>query len=350
MSLATILTLTFTAFAQGCTDYYMKFSDPNLRMSGRTLDLGAMQNWTITTWPVGSDGPIADLMNWEPKYGVVSLTANWIGDEHYGFPSFFGDALNEHGLSCSLLTLVDTEYEPKSDTKRNVFAGVFCHWASQLFTNVNEVQDALDGIAIWGPDALAQHFVLRDATGASLVIECMNGEKQVYRDENDGVNTFGIMTNEPAFDYHLMNIKHYEWKRGLARQAVPLPGSFYPEERYLRVHMIKSGMADLMESTTDYQTAFSLTSQVLNSVTVPMGLQYGTDSGENSGEGDGDHTVWGVVRDHANKIYYWRDATNPTFRRLRLEDVVGAPGTARKTMKLETGPYFVDMANNMDKC
>lgn len=50
------------------------------------------------------------------------------------------------------------------------------------------------------------------------------------------------MTNEPTFDWQVKNIDHYEWKRTLARQAVATPGNFYPEERFLRVHMIKSGM------------------------------------------------------------------------------------------------------------
>ena len=44
------------------------------------------------------------------------------------------------------------------------------------------------------------------------------------------------------------------------------------------------------------------------------------------------------MRDHYNLAYYWRDATNLTLHRLRLADVL--PG-ARKSMKLQTGPFFV---------
>ena len=331
----------------GCSDYYMNFTDPSLRMSGRTLDLGAMSNWTVSTWPAGDTSHMTDDMKWESKYGVMAFTGNWLGDDKWLAPSFFGDSLNDQGLSCSLLTLVDTQYEERSDDKTNIFAGLVCHWATQMYSNIYDVYNNLENINIVGPDALAQHFVLRDATGTSLIIEMVNGLKVTYIDKNDGIDGFGIMTNEPTFDYHLTNIKHYEWKRSLVRQAIPIPGSFYPEERYLRVHMLKSGMQELMESTTDYQEAFSLSTQILNSVTVPMGNQYGTDSGETSGEGDGDHTVWGVIRDHVNSIYYWRDATNPTFRRLKLSDIING---SQKTMKLESGPYFIDMANSMDKC
>lgn len=54
---------------------------------------------------------------------------------------------------------------------------------------------------------------------------------------------------------------------------------------------------------TDFQQAFSLTVQVMNTVTVPQGDQYGTDSG--SGEGNGDHSCWGLVRDHKEPALYW---------------------------------------------
>jgi choloylglycine hydrolase len=348
IALLAALALTVNA----CSDAMLKFADPNLRLSIRTLDLGSTKNWTITSWPAGSKHLLgSQIFHWESKYSTLGLTANWFGDEHWGAPSFFGDSLNEHGLSCSLLTLVDTQYEDRSDSKTNIFAGVFCHWAAQMFTSVAEVQTALDNVAIWGPDLLAQHFVLRDATGTSLVVECVGGKKQVYLDNDDGVNTFGIMTNEPTFDYHLMNIKHYEWKRTLARQAVAIPGNYYPEERYLRIHMVKSGMKDLMNDVNlPYQTAISLAAQVLNTVTVPMGDQYGTDSG--SVEGDGDHSVFGLIRDHGNKIIYWRDSSNPSLRRLRLSDVFGdgsKPADNRmKSMKLQTGPYYVDMSREMN--
>ena len=58
-------------------------------------------------------------------------------------------------------------------------------------------------------------------------------------------------------------------------------------------------------ATEDFQQAFSLTVQVMNTVTVPQGLQYGTDSGSTSGEGDADHTCFGIVRDHKEPAIYW---------------------------------------------
>ena len=50
------------------------------------------------------------------------------------------------------------------------------------------------------------------------------------------------------------------------------------------------------------------TSGLCFAVTVPLGAQYGTDSG--SAEGTGDHTKWGVIYDQANTTMYWRTEFN----------------------------------------
>eukprot|EP00428_Durinskia_dybowskii_P061075 CAMPEP_0170380986 /NCGR_PEP_ID=MMETSP0117_2-20130122/14169_1 /TAXON_ID=400756 /ORGANISM="Durinskia baltica, Strain CSIRO CS-38" /LENGTH=313 /DNA_ID=CAMNT_0010636529 /DNA_START=112 /DNA_END=1053 /DNA_ORIENTATION=- len=312
------------------------------------MDLGAMSNWTLTSWPTDAEDYIGQppLAPWKPKIGVVGITANWFGDDKYGFPSLFADSLNEQGLSCSLLALNVAGYEEKSDTKTNVFAGLFCFYVAQNYGNVYDLKDALPGIAIWGPDALSQHFIVHDASGASLIVEVVGGKQHVYLDTNSGVDgNVGVFTNEPTFDWHQQNIEHYEWKRTLARQAIAVPGNFYPEDRFLRAYMMKSGMQDMGLMDADFQEAFSLTVQVMNTVTVPQGNQYGTDSG--SGEGSGDHSCWGLVRDHKEPALYWRDATNPTFRKIRVQDVLSNHGPRKRALKMETGPFFIDMTTEM---
>ena len=321
----------------GCTDFYMNFT--NFKISGRTLDLGTHVNWTITKWPRrlnidenrkwssslltpqgGEDAAaLESSINWPSKFGTLGVSANWFGDKHYGFPIFFGDSLNEKGLSCSLLTLVDTKYEEKDSNKENIFAGSFCHYIAQNYESVKDIQSNLDTFTIYGPDVLAQHFIIRDASGLSLIIECVDGKKVAYLDSNDGVSYFGITTNEPTLDWHLQNVQHYQWKRSLARQSIAVPGNWYPEERFLRTHMIKDGMQSAgLTTTSDYQTAVALTAQVLNSINVPEGEQYGTDSGESSGEGDGDHTSWAVIRDHATPALYWYEDSSCFFSCLNL--------------------------------
>lgn len=67
-----------------------------------------------------------------------------------------------------------------------------------------------------------------------------------------------------------------------------------------------------------------------------------------TGEGNGDHSCWGLVRDHKEPALYWRDATNPTFRKISVKQVLAAPHGPRKhALKMETGPYFIDMTKDM---
>ena len=126
-------------------------------------------------------------------------TGNWFGDDHYGFPSLFGDAINEKGLSCGMLTLVGTKYEEPSIRKKNIFYGTFCQYITQSFGSVVEAMDAMDSIVIWGPAIVQEHFILRDSTGVSLVIELMDGKRTMYLDYNDGQSGWGIMTNGSVY-------------------------------------------------------------------------------------------------------------------------------------------------------
>ena len=58
-----------------------------------------------------------------------------------------------------------------------------------------------------GPSiAGGDHFVVRDATGVSLVVEFLGGVVQYTRDLNDGgVTGFGIMTNDPPIGWQVGN-------------------------------------------------------------------------------------------------------------------------------------------------
>jgi penicillin V acylase-like amidase (Ntn superfamily) len=181
----------------------------------------------------------------------------------FGFAGFFGSAstvgikrgvvggLNTEGLSCDMQTLIDTSYPPfpqDPSVTTPVNAVVFCEWALASFSNTAEVKAALTAgadsspakAAVYGADVLGQHFVLRDAQGASLVAEFLEGTTLLHDDGNDdGVTGFGIFTNEPPFPWHVANTKHYDWKKTLARSAVAVPGGFYPDERFLRLHALK---------------------------------------------------------------------------------------------------------------
>jgi penicillin V acylase-like amidase (Ntn superfamily) len=343
----------------GCSDFYMPINGTKFRLSVRTMDLGLDGGWNITSQPRGVQQtqsvapPVGKALAWSTVYGSLGFSA-----PKYGFPvdNAVGEAINEKGLSCGALALTPSKMTLPSPTKPNLHMKYLCAWSVDQFETVAQVRSALtNDVQLYGHGMPARpgdvgadytHWVFRDATGQSLVVEAPGdgpapGTLHMHDDPNDGKTGFGIMTNEPAFEYHLANAKHLQWKRTLVRQAVPVPGSWYPEERFMRVLMVK----EAMPPPPDVQTAVAQAVGVLNTITVPMGAPPGTDSGPRSAEmGDFDHTVFGVVRDHANPAVYWRSAYNPSLQRLRLSDVDLAEGAQPKSLRVSSGPWFADAA------
>ena len=153
----------------------------------------------------------------------------------------------------------------------------------------------------------------------------------MYQDLNDGGKTgWGIMTNEPEYPYMVRMVQHFEWKQHLARPSTSMPGAFYPDERFLRLHLVRKGLP----KPKDFRMALMHAVHVLNTVTVPPGEQMGTDSG--AGEGAGDHTMWGVLYDHRNATLYFREQLNQNLQRVRLSDLNLAAGAP--IVKLPMGP------------
>jgi choloylglycine hydrolase len=92
---------------------------------------------------------------------------------------------------------------------------------------------------------LPLHHIVSDATGASIVIEYMDGQLSVTD------NKVGAMTNSPGYDWHLLNLRNYA---NLQPQAAAprtidgvslapfeagsgmlgLPGDFTPPSRFVR--------------------------------------------------------------------------------------------------------------------
>lgn len=157
--------------------------------------------------------------------------------------------MNSAGLTCDLQTLIGTSYPKYNETSdasiTPIDVLVFCEWALANFESTQDVANSvlpennLSDFIVVGPDAFGCHFVLRDASGSSIVIEFIDGNTLIHLDHNDGVTGFGIMTNEPPYPWHVENTLHMDWKRGMARPAVAIPGGFYPDERFLRLHLLK---------------------------------------------------------------------------------------------------------------
>jgi len=257
------------------------------------------------------------------------------------------DGMNTAGLTCDAHTLLGSENPGRNESLDNVDAGYICQWALEGYGSVAELKAALGGmnfLAAKDPDFQSQHWVFRDALGHGLVVEFLEGRTEVYDDYNDGGKTgFGVFTNEPPFLWQVEAVRRLQWKQSLERSAVDMPGSWYPEARFQRLHLVKSGMPE----PSSYQEAVMQTVHVLNTVTVPMGSQMGTDSGK--GEGRGDHTQYAIIYDSKNQIIYWRTQVNQNLQHLRLADAGLEKDGKEQVIAAQspTLPWFNDVAGSL---
>eukprot|EP00729_Bicosta_minor_P009787 gene9787-32289_t len=324
----------------GCSNFMLS---NEYQLSVRTMDLGGDSiSWIVMTSPTGItlQGRNAGVTKQTSSKGFVAVVPQ-VGGVNAAAMSLAG--INEAGVTCDSQTLITTEYAKPTNTAADLEASYFCQWVLGTFNNVDQVRESiLNRSTIIHADTLTtnQHWSVRDAGGQSIVVEWSNGVGNVYTDGNDGGKTgFGIMTNEPEYPWQVQNVKHYMWKQALARPATTMPGTFYPDERFLRIHLVK----EALPKPTTHPEAMMQAVHVLNTITVPMGAQMGTDSG--AGEGQGDHTQFGIVYDHLNSTMYFRSQTNQNLQRLALKELSLQHGAQQQYLPVENSlPWFVDAA------
>jgi len=306
----------------------------DFRLSARTLDNPptawiARQGSAITVVPRGTTG----ALGLRGRFGYLgfftlpnaSMAATVQVSEPFRVRMA---ALNEAGLSCDEQHLDESEYQtPAGDAGVDLPTHLICEWAVMNFKYCKDVRQGLTEVRIVrgstpiGADG-GHHYTMRDASGASLVVEVVEGEIHAYDDLNDGGNTgFGVITNSPPFPWQLESLRLLQKKRSLARPAAVVPRSWYSDDRFVQIWLVKSAMP----KPRTLQAAIAQTFTVMDVVTVPMGAQLGTDSEQGDG---GDFTIWGAVYDHLTPAIYWRTAENYQIQRLLLSELdlhEGAP-------------------------
>mmetsp|Transcript_12240 Transcript_12240/g.15739 ORF Transcript_12240/g.15739 Transcript_12240/m.15739 type:complete len:329 (+) Transcript_12240:113-1099(+) len=296
------------------------------------MDFGFWQGFALEAVPIGhsfyyNSTSVQHIPSLVSKYGFLGIYAS-SPVSTTGILRAVTAGINTNGLTCDLQTLIGTSY-PKfpndDDSITAIDVAIFCEWVLASFSSTTEVVETLQPsdntkskYIVVGPDAFGSHFVVRDSQGSSAVIEFLNEETMIHYDNDDGITGFGIMTNEPPYPWHVENAAHMDWKRSMARSAVAIPGGFYPDERFLRLHLLKDGL----DIPTSYRNKIQQSLYLIDSVTVTPGKIPGTDSGK--GEGPGDHTVFGLVYDHSqqpNTTLYWRTYADHSLQRVVLSDL-----------------------------
>lgn len=315
--------------AQACTGIFLKAAD-GTAVHARTLEFGidlmsdvimVPRGYARTgTTPDGKEG-----LKWTSKYASVGMNGA-------GVPFLF-DGLNEQGLAVGLFYFpTSAGYMPytPTDASKTMAPWELGSWLLENFANIDEVKANIGNIVIpavvfgaWG-FAPEVHFIVHDASGKSIVIEYVGGKLNVHD------NPLGVITNSPAFDWHMTNLRNYInfsmdntppvqlgpvklVPTGQGSGMLGLPGDFTPPSRFVRAVAFSQSVFKSKTGNEAVLQAF----HVLNQFDIPKGSAR---DGEKDANGNiqADYTLWTAASDLKTKRYYFRTYENSQIRSLDL--------------------------------
>ncbi|MGO8970628.1 MAG: linear amide C-N hydrolase [Myxococcaceae bacterium] len=331
--------------AEACTGITLVAEDGTV-VHARTMEFGIDLHSEVImvprgharsgTTPDGKEG-----LKWKAKYASV-------GTNGQGMPVLF-DGVNEKGLSAGLFYFpTSAKYMPyaATDAARTIAPWEVGSWMLENFANVDEVKANIGKIIVpavvygeWG-FAPEVHFIVQDATAKSIVIEYVGGALNVYD------NPLGVLTNSPAFDWHMTNLRNYVnfsmtnvppvklgsvtlQPFGQGSGMLGLPGDFTPPSRFVRAVAFSQSVLPSKSGDAAVMEAF----HILNQFDIPKGAAREHEKDEH-GNILADYTQWTSASDLRTKRFYFRTYENSQIRVVDLTRMnLNATGIVSISMK-----------------
>ena len=234
-----------------------------------------------------------------------------MGVDAQNFPLYF-EATNEKGLSMAGLNFPkNASYAPCLEKKSNVAPFELipkilgeCETtdsAADLISKINIVHINFSDSLPLSP----LHWMISDKE-KSIVLECTKDGTKIYD------NPFEVLTNNPTFDFHSMNMNNFMGlSNGAAKQsfdssvpfenyslgigALGLPGDFSSASRFVRAFFVKENSVDEGEPVNQFF-------HIMQSVAMPKGCVK-TDSGF-------EYTRYTSCCDADSGVYYYTTYSN----------------------------------------
>jgi choloylglycine hydrolase len=307
-----------------CTDIRIKSSQEDI-VIGRTMEFAFQLNDHLSAFERGKSFEVHDNM------GEVSLS--WIGKYHFmaihtqvlevlSYKNGIYDAINEKGLSIEALLFSDfADYGEVSpdETRPLVPINGLILWLISNFETVADVKENITNIKVWAKEEIYLgnkkpefHFAIHDATGASIVVEFINGGELKIHD-----NIACTVTNNPTYDWHIHNLKNYftlspystaemvindvEYKSlSQGNGLVGIPGDYSSPSRFVKMTYLNNFKAEIKTS----KDAVLFASHCLNNVEIPLGSVRKKILKDSKVIDAYEKTEWKIIKDLTNQELY----------------------------------------------
>lgn len=272
---------------------------------GRNLDLERGYGECVVCTPRHFPFPFADKHH--AMIGMAAVVE--------GYPLYF-EATNEKGLSMAGLNFPgNAVYPPHDPNKENIAPFELIPYLLSHCSNVEEAVARLRSIHVEHrnfSDRLPVsplHWLISDRQ-ESAVLECVAEGMKIHK------NPYGVLTNNPPFDYHLRNVQNYQGLHpgalsgedySLGMGAIGLPGDFSSPSRFVRaVFVRKYSVCDGSQEQSVNQFF-----KILQSVSMPRGCVLTPD-------GQYEYTRYSCCCNTDTGVYYYTTYDTPTIRKVDL--------------------------------
>ncbi len=217
---------------------------------GRTLDYDFLHPCQVVITPKYFPLRYRFLKEQSSHYAMVGMA--YVCKD---YPLYF-DAMNDHGLCMAGLNFTgNAVYSKPKEKAVNIASFELIPFVLSQCKSVKEAESLLDNINItetaFSKDLPVSqlHWIIADKCH-SITVETTEQGVKIYE------NPVGVLTNNPPFPFHLMNLSNYmnlspkpaqnrfsqkinlkEYSRGMG--ALGLPGDFSSQSRFVRVAFVK---------------------------------------------------------------------------------------------------------------
>ena len=228
---------------------------------GRTMDLFLDDRVALVLRPRGMaaggfHGAVdANPRHWRVRYGSTGALSLGL---------VLSDGMNQRGLNANLLYLGTSRYPRRDNRIPGLSNARLAEYVLDNFATVEEAIAGLQQVQVVSDRLLQRewglHLSLADPSGASAVVEFINGVMRVKR----GTDSL-VMTNEPGLNWQLNNRRRYRPFGG----TLPLPGDIDPPSRFVRA---SAYLSTLPKASTPDDAEANLYG-VMKNVAVPAGAR-----------------------------------------------------------------------------